>query len=76
MTTTTLSIYADSAATAIRHVRPSSVVIVEEQCEWEGSFFFNVIYDDDVQHRVHTREDAMFLYGFCRGMQITCTLDI
>ena len=71
-----LSIYADSAATGIKYTRPTSVQIILEECEWEGSFFYNVVYNDDVHHRVHTREDAMFLYGYCRGLGINVSIDI
>jgi hypothetical protein len=76
MITFSLDIRAEQATTAIRNRTPQHVLIASEVCEFEGSTMYNVVYDNDVQHRLHTLEDAMFVYGYTRGQSIGCTLMI
>ena len=71
-----LDIRAESAVAAIRNRNPQRVLIASVVCEYEGSTFYNVCYDDDVQHQLHTLEDVMFVYGHTRGQGIGCTLMI
>ncbi len=74
ITNISLGIRAEQVTAAIRNRAPQHVLIASEVCPYEGSTMYNVVYDDDVQHRLHTLTDAMFVYGYVRGYGISCTL--
>jgi hypothetical protein len=76
MITFSLDIRAEQATAAIRNRAPQHVLIASEECPYEGSTMYNIVYDNDVQGRVHRLEDAMFVYGYTRGQGIGCTLMI